>query len=83
MKGGRDLILTAEPGAGKTTRVPRALLESGALADQECWVLEPRRLAARLAAARVAEELGEAPGGASATPCASSTGCPPPPGSAS
>jgi len=63
LKGGRDLILTAEPGAGKTTRVPRALLESGALADQECWVLEPRRLAARLAAARVAEELGEAPGG--------------------
>ncbi|WP_026939156.1 ATP-dependent helicase HrpB [Holophaga foetida] len=62
IRGGRDLVLTAEPGAGKTTRVPRALLDSGLLKDQECWVLEPRRLAARLAAARVAEELGEEPG---------------------
>ncbi len=52
------LVLQAAPGAGKTTRVPRALLDSGAF-DGELWVLEPRRLAARLAAARVAEELGE------------------------
>jgi ATP-dependent helicase HrpB len=54
-----SLVLAAEPGAGKTTRVPRALLLSGLLDQGECWVLEPRRLAARLAAARVAQELEE------------------------
>jgi ATP-dependent helicase HrpB len=54
-----NLVLQAEPGAGKTTRVPPALLEAGLLGDGECWILEPRRLAARLAATRVAEELGE------------------------
>jgi ATP-dependent helicase HrpB len=53
------LVLAAEPGAGKTTRLPRALLDAGLLRDGACWVLEPRRLAARLAAARVAAELGE------------------------
>src|SRR5499425_3588074 len=52
------LVLQAAPGAGKTTRVPRALLDAQAF-DRELWVLEPRRLATRLAAARVAEELGE------------------------
>jgi ATP-dependent helicase HrpB len=57
------LVLTAEPGAGKTTRVPRALLDAGLLDRGACWVLEPRRLAARLAAARVAEELGRPLGG--------------------
>ncbi len=56
-------MLTAEPGAGKTTRVPRALLETGLLGNGECWILEPRRLAARLAATRVASELGEPLGG--------------------
>jgi ATP-dependent helicase HrpB len=54
-----NLVLQADPGAGKTTRVPPALLDSGLLGDGECWILEPRRLAARLAATRVAEELGE------------------------
>jgi ATP-dependent helicase HrpB len=53
------LVLVAEPGAGKTTRAPRALLEHGLAEGGEILVLEPRRLAARLAAARVAEELGE------------------------
>ena len=53
------LVLAADPGAGKTTRVPRALLLAGLLDQGECWVLEPRRLAARLAAARVAQELDE------------------------
>jgi ATP-dependent helicase HrpB len=53
-----SLVLEAPPGAGKTTRVPRALLESGAYPG-EIVVLEPRRLAARMAARRVAEELGE------------------------
>ncbi|MGC4049474.1 MAG: DEAD/DEAH box helicase [Paludibaculum sp.] len=54
-----NLVLEAPPGAGKTTRVPAALL--GALTGQ-ILVLEPRRLAARLAARRVASELGEQPG---------------------
>ncbi len=53
----RAAVVTAEPGAGKTTRVPPALL--GALPTGEILVLEPRRLAARLAARRVAEERGE------------------------
>ncbi|MBS2016762.1 MAG: ATP-dependent helicase HrpB [Deltaproteobacteria bacterium] len=55
------LVLEAPPGAGKTTRVPRAMLDAD-LAPGEIVVLEPRRLAARLAARRVAEELGEKPG---------------------
>jgi ATP-dependent helicase HrpB len=54
-----NLVLQADPGAGKTTRVPPALLEAGLLGEGECWILEPRRLAARLAATRVADELGE------------------------
>ena len=58
-----SLVLQADPGAGKTTRVPRALLDAGLLDAGECWILEPRRMAARLAAARVAEELGEPLGG--------------------
>jgi len=57
------LVLAAEPGAGKTTRVPRALLDGGLLERGACWVLEPRRLAARLAAARVAAELDQPLGG--------------------
>ncbi len=60
---GRPLVLVAEPGAGKTTRVPRALLDAGWGARGEIVVLEPRRLAARMAARRVAEELGEEVGG--------------------
>lgn len=51
-----NLVIEAPPGAGKTTRVPRALLGLGA---GEVLVLEPRRLAARLAARFVAAEMGE------------------------
>jgi ATP-dependent helicase HrpB len=54
-----SLVLEAPPGAGKTTRVPRALLDAGLASDGEILVLQPRRLAARMAAARVAAELGE------------------------
>jgi ATP-dependent RNA helicase HrpB len=54
-----NLVLEAPPGAGKTTRVPPALLEAGSAGEGEVWVLEPRRLAARMAARRVAEERGE------------------------
>lgn len=62
LRGNPNLVLQADPGAGKTTRVPPALLEAGLLGEGECWILEPRRLAARLAATRVADELGEALG---------------------
>jgi ATP-dependent helicase HrpB len=60
----RVCILAAEPGAGKTTRVPRALLLAGEgqAFPGEIWVLEPRRVAAKLSASRVAFELGEALG---------------------
>ena len=52
-------ILVAEPGAGKTTRVPLALLDSTWLAGKKIVMLEPRRLAARAAAKRMAETLGQ------------------------
>jgi ATP-dependent helicase HrpB len=54
-------VLEAPPGAGKTTRVPLALLEHDAswLADQRILLLEPRRLAARSAATFMARALGE------------------------
>ncbi len=55
----RRLVLQAPPGAGKTTRVPAALLDAGFAADGEILVAEPRRLAARLAARFVASERGE------------------------
>ena len=51
-------VLVAPPGAGKTTRVPGALLDAGLAGDGDVVVLEPRRLATRLAAARVASERG-------------------------
>ncbi len=52
-------ILVAPPGAGKTTRVPLALLGAAWRGDGRILVLEPRRLAARGAARRMAETLGE------------------------
>src|SRR6185369_9746708 len=55
-------VLTAEPGAGKTTRVPAALARDARLSGRQVWVLEPRRLAAYVAAARVAEEDGSRAG---------------------
>lgn len=60
---GRDtLLLEAPPGAGKTTVVPLALLDEPWLAGRRIVILQPRRLAARTAAARMAELLGEAVG---------------------
>src|SRR5581483_1229181 len=57
-----NLVIEAPPGAGKTTRIPPALLDTGIAGDGEVWVLEPRRLAARMSARRVAEERNEKPG---------------------
>lgn len=54
-------VLQAPPGAGKTTRVPLAMLEAG-LTDQKILMLEPRRLAARAAADRMAATLNEETG---------------------
>jgi ATP-dependent helicase HrpB len=58
----RAAVLQAPPGAGKTTRVPLALLDEPWLAGRRIVMLEPRRLAARAAARRMAQTLGEAPG---------------------
>jgi ATP-dependent helicase HrpB len=53
-----SLVLRAPPGAGKTTRVPPALLNAGVAAVGKIVVLQPRRVAARAAAARIAAERG-------------------------
>lgn len=58
------VVLQAPPGAGKTTRVPLALLEAGMLApDRQLLLLEPRRVAARAAAATMAKVVGDGLGG--------------------
>jgi ATP-dependent helicase HrpB len=62
LAGGRNLLLVAPPGAGKTTLLPLALLDAPWRGDQTVLVLEPRRLAARAAATRMAQLLGESAG---------------------
>lgn len=64
LDGPRCLVLVAPPGSGKTTRVPPALLRSGLLSASQPSVvlLQPRRVAARASAARIAEENGWALG---------------------
>ena len=57
-----NAVLVAPPGAGKTTTVPLALLDAPWRGDGRIVVLEPRRLAARAAAARMAHLLGETVG---------------------
>jgi len=52
-------VLVAPPGAGKTTRVPLALLDAPWMANRKIIVLEPRRIAARASAERMAQTLGE------------------------
>jgi ATP-dependent helicase HrpB len=56
-------VLVAPPGAGKTTRVPLALMDESWLQGRSILVLEPRRIAARAAAERMAHSLSEAVGG--------------------
>ena len=59
LANGRNALLTAPPGAGKTTRVPLALLDATWLDGKKLLMLEPRRLATRAAAHRMATTLGE------------------------
>ncbi|HYC76386.1 MAG TPA: ATP-dependent helicase HrpB [Planctomycetota bacterium] len=57
-------VLVAEPGAGKTTRVPPYLVDAGLVGrGEQVIVLQPRRVAARAAAARIAAERGDEVGG--------------------
>jgi ATP-dependent helicase HrpB len=62
LEAGPVAVLAAPPGAGKTTVVPLALLDELWLGGRRMLVLEPRRLAARAAAERMAATLGEATG---------------------
>jgi ATP-dependent helicase HrpB len=58
LKTDRRLILSAPTGSGKSTQVPQMLFKHGLLGDGQVVVLQPRRLATRLLATRVASELG-------------------------
>jgi ATP-dependent helicase HrpB len=59
LAGHNAAVLVAPPGAGKTTRVPLALLDAPWLKHKKIIVLEPRRIAARASAERMAHTLGE------------------------
>src|SRR6476646_589311 len=59
LAGSNAAVLVAPPGAGKTTRVPLALLDAPWLGDRKIIMLEPRRIAARASAERMAKTLGE------------------------
>lgn len=63
LRNNANAILIAEPGAGKTTQVPLALLKQPWLTGKRIIMLEPRRLAARSAAEFMARTLGEKVGG--------------------
>ncbi len=59
LEGHNAAVLVAPPGAGKTTRVPLALLDAPWVKNKKIIVLEPRRIAARASAERMAHTLGE------------------------
>jgi ATP-dependent helicase HrpB len=59
LASGRNLVLSAPPGSGKTTGVPPAILSEPWLAGQKIIMLEPRRIAVRAAAAQIARMLNE------------------------
>src|SRR6202795_2121914 len=59
LERGNAAVLVAPPGAGKTTRVPLALLDAPWLGTSKIIMLEPRRIAARASAERMAKTLGE------------------------
>ena len=59
LEGRNAAVLVAPPGAGKTTRVPLALLDAPWVKNKKIIVLEPRRIAARASAERMAHTLGE------------------------
>ncbi|MEO6570176.1 MAG: ATP-dependent helicase HrpB, partial [Ilumatobacteraceae bacterium] len=63
LNAGRRAVVVAPPGAGKTTLVPLALLDEPWLEGRSIVMLEPRRLATRAAARRMADLLGEGVGG--------------------
>ncbi|MEI9960925.1 MAG: DEAD/DEAH box helicase [Limisphaerales bacterium] len=58
LQADRRLILSAPTGSGKSTQVPQMLLKHGVLDNGQVVILQPRRLATRLLATRVAQELG-------------------------
>ncbi|MFO0975303.1 MAG: ATP-dependent helicase C-terminal domain-containing protein [Planctomycetaceae bacterium] len=62
LKSSHAVVLKAPAGAGKTTRVPPALLNAGLAGSGQIIMLEPRRIAARTSAARIASERGERTG---------------------
>ena len=62
LAGGRNAVVTAPPGSGKSTRIPLALLDEPWFQGRRLMMLEPRRLAARAVAHRMAFTLGEAVG---------------------
>src|SRR4051812_41092578 len=62
LRSAQAVVVEAPPGAGKTPRLPRALLQAGWASEREIWVAQPGPLAAQLAAGFVARQLGESVG---------------------
>ena len=57
-RGGVRLVIEAPTGSGKSTQIPRMLLNDGLVPEGQIVVLQPRRIAARMLARRVAQEQG-------------------------